>query len=86
MSTNVSNAELNQSINPILADLGATLVFGLGFYFFKSHFNKDKHFDKEIKDKLKPLRGKIEETINKWESAVCLQKINSTLKEDYSML
>ena len=82
MSTNVSNAELNQSINPILADLGATLVFGLGFYFFKSHFNKDKHFDKEIKDKLKPLRGKIEETINKWESAVCLQKINSIIKNE----
>jgi len=85
MSTSVSNAELNQSINPILADLGAALVFGLGFYFFKSHFKKDnKNFDKEIKDKLKPLRGKIEETINKWESAVCLQKINSIIKNEIS--
>jgi pentatricopeptide repeat protein len=83
MSTSVSNAELNQSINPILADLGAALVFGLGFYFFKSHFKKDnKNLDKEIKDKMKPIRGKIEETINKWESAVCLQKINSIIKNE----
>ena len=77
-----TNADLNQSINPILADLGAALVFGLGFYFFKSHFNKDKKLEKDIKDKLKPLRGKIEDTINKWESAVCLQKINSIIKNE----
>jgi pentatricopeptide repeat protein len=77
-----SNADLNQSINPILADLGAALVFGLGFYFFKSHFKKDKKTDKDFKDKLKPLRGKIEETINKWESTLCLQKINAIIKNE----
>lgn len=80
MSTNVLNADLNQSINPILADLGATLVFGLGFYFFKSHFKKKKGDEKEVKDRMKPLRQKIDETIQKWESAVCLQKINSIIK------
>jgi len=82
MSTNVLNADLNQSINLILADLGATLVFGLGFYFFKSHFKKKSKDDKEIKDKMKPLKQKIEETINKWESSVCLQKINSIIKNE----
>lgn len=81
MTTNVSNASLNQSINPLLADLGATLVFGLGFYFFKSHFKKNKD-EKELKDRLKPLREKIEETINKWESSICLQKINSIIKNE----
>jgi pentatricopeptide repeat protein len=80
MSTNVLNADLNQSINPILADLGATLVFGLGFYFFKSHFKKKKGDEKEVKDRMKPLRQKIDETIQKWESSVCLQKINSIIK------
>jgi len=81
MSTNVLNADLNQSINPILADLGATLVFGLGFYFFKNHLKKGKD-DKETKDKLKPLRQKIEETINNWQSQLCLQKINSIIKNE----
>jgi pentatricopeptide repeat protein len=81
MSTNVINADLNQSINPILADLGATLVFGLGFYFFKNHFKKHKD-DKAVKDRLKPLREKIEETINQWQSSLCLQKINSIIKNE----
>lgn len=81
MSTTVSNADLTQSINPLLADLGASLVFGLGFYFFKSHLRKGKD-DKDLKDKMKPLRQKIEETINKWENAVCLQKINSIIKHE----
>jgi pentatricopeptide repeat protein len=80
MSTTVPNADITQSINPLLADLGASIVFGLGFYFFKKHTkNKD---DKEMKDKLKPLKQKIEETINKWESSLCLQKINSIIKHE----
>jgi len=83
MSTNIiqPNADSNQSITPILADLGAALVFGFGFYFFKSHFKKDKG-EKDLKDKLKPLRGKIEDTINKWEKEICLQKINSIIKNE----
>lgn len=81
MSTNVSNADMNQSINPLLADLGATLVFGLGFYFFKNHFKKNKD-DKAVKDRLKPLREKIEETISLWQSSLCLQKINAIIKNE----
>lgn len=68
-------------ITPLLTDLGAALVFGLGFYFFKSHFKKSKD-EKETKDKLKPLKEKIEDTITKWESAICLQKINSIIKNE----
>jgi pentatricopeptide repeat protein len=81
MSTIVSNADANQSINPLLADLGATLVFGLGFYFFKSHFKKNKD-EKVLKDKMKPLKEKIEDTINKWESSLCIQKINTIIKHE----
>jgi len=40
------------SITPILTDLGAALVFGLGFYFFKNHFKKSNadeiNYKKEI--------------------------------------
>jgi pentatricopeptide repeat protein len=77
----MNNVELQQSINPFLADLGASLVFGLGFYFFKKHFRMQST-DKEVKDKIKPLRLKIEDTINKWESSISLQKINSILKNE----
>ncbi len=80
---NIANAATSQSssISPLLTDLGAALVFGLGFYFFKSHFKKSKD-EKETKDNLKPLKEKIEDTITKWESAICLQKINSIIKNE----
>ena len=81
-----NNVELpiqsSSSISPILTDLGAALVFGLGFYFFKSHFKKSDDSEKETKDQLKPLKEKIEDTISKWESAICLQKINSIIKNE----
>ena len=88
MSTStINNNEINlnsnsqNSISPILTDLGAALVFGLGFYFFKSHFKKSTD-EKETKDKMKPLKEKIEDTLNKWDSAICLQKINSIIKNE----
>jgi len=85
MNTNINNiantATQSSSISPLLTDLGAALVFGLGFYFFKSHFKKSKD-EKETKDTLKPLKEKIEDTITKWESAICLQKINSIIKNE----
>jgi pentatricopeptide repeat protein len=74
--------QTSSSISPILTDLGAALVFGLGFYFFKSHFKKSDESEKETKDQLKPLKEKIEDTISKWESAICLQKINSIIKNE----
>jgi pentatricopeptide repeat protein len=77
---NTNNAQ-GSSISPILTDLGAALVFGLGFYFFKSHFKKSKE-EKETKDKMKPLKEKIEDTLNKWDSAISLQKINSIIKNE----
>jgi len=81
---NISNiaTSSSSSISPLLTDLGAALVFGLGFYFFKSHFKKSSKDEKETKDKLKPLKEKIEDTITKWESAICLQKINSIIKNE----
>ena len=63
-NTEINNTN-NSSISPILTDLGAALVFGLGFYFFKSHFKKSSD-DKETKDKLKPLKEKIEDTFPKF--------------------
>ena len=60
------NTTQNSSISPILTDLGAALVFGLGFYFFKSHFKKSTD-EKDTKDKMKPLKEKIEDTLNKWD-------------------
>ncbi len=78
--TNTNNSQ-GSSITPILTDLGAALVFGLGFYFFKSHFKKSTD-DKETKDKMKPLKEKIEDTLNKWDSAISLQKINPIIKNE----
>lgn len=82
MNNNVDLPQSTSSINPILTDLGAALVFGLGFYFFKSHFKKSDESEKESKDQLKPLKEKIEDTISKWESAISLQKINSIIKNE----
>lgn len=82
LQTNASSTAT--SISPILADLGAALVFGLGFYFFKSHFKKSSPNEKGTKDKLKSLKEKIDETITKWESQICLQKINSIIKNEVS--
>lgn len=79
-NTEINNTQ-NSSISPILTDLGAALVFGLGFYFFKSHFKKSSD-EKDTKDKMKPLKEKIEDTLNKWDSAICLQKINSIIKNE----
>lgn len=78
-----NNLQGNESsgITNILTDIGAALVFGLGFYFFKSHFKKGKD-DKDMKDKMKPLKEKLEETINKWESSVSIQKINNIIKQE----
>ena len=78
-----SNLSNSSSITPILADVGAALVFGLGFYFFKSHFKKSSN-EKDTKDKFKSLQEKIDETITKWESQICLQKINSIIKNEVS--
>jgi len=78
-----SNLTNSSSITPILADVGAALVFGLGFYFFKSHFKKSSN-EKDTKDKYKSLQEKIDETITKWESQICLQKINSIIKNEVS--
>ena len=80
---NLNNTLTSQSsaITPILTDLGAALVFGLGFYFFKNQFKKGTD-EKETKDKMKPLKEKINETITKWESAICLQKINAIIKNE----
>lgn len=82
LQTNTSSTAT--SISPILTDIGAALVFGLGFYFFKSHFKKNNSDEKDTKDKLKSLKEKIEETITKWESQICLQKINSIIKNEVS--
>ncbi len=82
LQTNTSST--TSSIGPILTDLGAALVFGLGFYFFKSHFKKSSSEGKDTKDKLKSLKEKIDETITKWESQICLQKINSIIKNEVS--
>lgn len=79
--TNVEVTSNPSTITSTLTDLGAALVFGFGFYFFKSHFKKDKD-SKDIKDKMKPMKEKIEETINKWESSVSLQKINQLIKTE----
>ena len=85
INTNVAN---NQSLQPttgmsgVITDLGAALVFGIGFYFFKSHFKKKGKDEKEIKDKMKPLKEKLEDTINKWENSVSLQKINTLIKQE----
>jgi len=78
-----SNLTNSSSITPILADVGAALVFGLGFYFFKSHFKKSSD-EKDTKGKYKSLQEKIDETITKWESQICLQKINSIIKNEVS--
>lgn len=79
---NQSNSNsINSSITPTLADVGAAVVFGLGFYFFKSRFNKSPD-EKETKEKNKSLQEKIDETITKWESQICLQKINSIIKKE----
>jgi len=78
--TNTNNTQ-GSSISPILTDLGAALVFGLGFYFFKNHFKKSTD-EKDTKDKMKPLKEKIEDTLNKWDSAISLQKINSIIKNE----
>ncbi len=82
--SNISNipTSSSSSISPLLTDLGAALVFGLGFYFFKSHFKKSSVDEKDSKDKLKPLKEKIEDAITKWESSICLQKINSIIKNE----
>jgi hypothetical protein len=79
-----SSVNNNNSITPILTDLGAALVFGLGFYFFKSQFKKSNSDEKDTKNKFKSLQEKITETITKWESQICLQKINSIIKNEVS--
>lgn len=79
----LATEQVSSGVTSTLTDLGAALVFGLGFYFFKSHFKKGKD-DKDIKDKMKPFREKIADTINKWESSISLQKINSMIKEEVS--
>jgi len=81
ITSNVATTQPSSGISNIVTDLGAALVFGFGFYFFKSHFKKNKD-DKDMKDKMKPLKEKLEETINKWESSVSLQKINSLIKQE----
>lgn len=73
---------ITQTTSSILADLGASLIFGLGFFFFKKKFTSKDKDGKELKDKMKPLKEKIEDTINKWERSVSLQKINSLIKHD----
>ena len=79
-----SSLQPNSSSSAILTDIGAALVFGLGFYFFKSHFKKSSSDEKDTKDKSKSLKEKINETITKWESQICLQKINSIIKNEVS--
>ena len=71
----------SSGLGPLFSDLGAAVVFGLGFYFFKNHFRSTTD-QKETREKLKPLKEKIEDTITKWESAICLQKINSIIKNE----
>lgn len=80
ITNNVATSQTSSGITNIITDIGATLVFGFGFYFFKSHFKKKNKDDKDLKDKMKPLKEKLEDTINKWEKSVSLQKINSLLK------
>lgn len=81
------------SYAPLLTDIGAALVFGLGFYFFKKHFSGFAHQkpqnaevsqapEKPQKDSYKPIREKIDYTISKWESEISLQKINSIIKKE----
>ena len=79
---NISNISTTQTsgVSPYLVDLGAAILFGAGFYFFKNHFKKGK--DKDMKDKMKPMREKIEDTINKWENSISLQKINNIIKSE----
>jgi pentatricopeptide repeat protein len=81
------------SYAPLLTDIGAAMVFGLGFYFFKKHFSGFTHTklqnaeeslipEKPQKDSYKPIREKIEFTISKWDSEISLQKINSIIKKE----
>ncbi len=73
---------ITQTTSSLLADLGASLIFSLGFFFFKKKFSQKDKDGKELKDKMKPLKEKIEDTINKWERSVSLQKLNSLIKHD----
>ena len=63
---------ITQTTSSLLADLGASLIFSLGFFFFKKKFSQKDKDGKELKDKMKPLKEKIEDTINKWERSVSL--------------
>jgi len=94
-TSNLSLASQASSYAPLLTDIGAALVFGLGFYFFKKHFSGFTHqkpqnaeespeapSEKPKKDSYKPIREKIDYTISKWESEISLQKINSIIKKE----
>lgn len=90
---NQSLASQAYSYAPLLTDIGAALIFGLGFYFFKKHFSgfadpkpqnaeEGQVDEKPKKDTYKPIREKIEFTISKWDSEISLQKINSIIKKE----
>ena len=79
----MTNLASTSGLTNLLTDLGAALVFGVGFYFFKSHFKKGGE-DKDVKDKMKPLKEKIEECLNKWENSLSLQKINTLIKKEFN--
>jgi len=80
------------SLLPILTDIGAAIVFGLGFYFFKKHFSGFSNTrkqeeeipmqEKNLKDHYQPIREKIDYTITKWDSDISLQKLNSIIRKE----
>ena len=69
-----TNININQSYMPTLTDIGAAVVFGLGFYFFKIHLSKKPEEteavqnEKPQKDPYLPIREKINNALTKWES------------------
>ena len=70
-----------KSIGSTIADVGAALLFGLGFYFFRNKLKKNKE-EPDMKDKLKPFKEKLEDAINDWESSISIQKINNLIKTE----
>ena len=83
-----TNININQSYMPTLTDIGAAVVFGLGFYFFKIHLSKKPEEteavqnEKPQKDPYLPIREKINNALTKWESQISIQKINCIIKKE----
>ena len=75
-TTNTVLTNLSPSYMPTLTDIGAALVFGLGFYFFKIHLSKKpqeteiQENEKPQKDPYLPIREKIDNALTKWKTQI----------------